>query len=148
MGKNPKRLLSNKEIIIIKIATACMLFLASSMFFFSNLRHPNETAWFEFREALSSWHPMLLIFFLGNILVGAYIILVMIKLWDKDFTHADKFDLPYRIVFSITLIVMITWSFFNYPYTIMPLGVMMLAILSGVLMWATPKIVDNDNEEF
>lgn len=131
-----------------KIATACMLFLASSMFFFGNFNNRNADIRDPFREALSSFNPLLLIFILGNVLVATYVILITIKLWDKDFVHADKFDLPFRIIFSITLIVMGVRSFFTYPYISVPLGVILLGIFSGILMWATPKIVDNDNEVF
>ena len=146
MGKKPNRLLSNKEIVYIKLATACMLFLAGSMFFFGNFNHGVEEARDAFRANL--FHPMLLLFYLGNALVALYVILVMIKLWDKEFASVDRFDLAYRIIFSITLIAMGLHDFFTYPYMMLPLGVMMLGILSGVLMWATPKLVDNDNEVF
>ena len=125
-----------------------MLFLASSMFFFLNFNSGNTLVRRYFREHLASFHPLLIIFFLGNILVAAYVILLMIKLSSNDSERVDRLDLPYRIVFSITLIAMGFYSFFTYPYVAVPLGVMTLGILSGFIMWATPKIIDNDNEVF
>jgi len=116
------------------------------MFFFGNFNSANEEVQFAFRENLAN--PWLIIFFIGNGLVALYVIAVMVKLWDEDFVSVDKFDLAYRIIFSITLIAMGVYSFFTYPYIQMPLGVMTLGILSGVLMWATPKIIDNDNDVF
>ena len=148
MGKKQQRFLSNKEIVCIKIGTACMLFLASSMFFFGNFNNVDPYLRAAFRGNLAN--PLLLIFYIGNILVAAYVILVMIKLWDKDFAHADKFDLTYRITYSVTLISMAAYSFFTYPYMMrqLGLGIMVLGLLSGIIMWATPKILDNDNEVF
>ena len=125
-----------------------MLFLASSMFFFANFNNAVPEFRAAFRDNL--FNPLLVTFYIGNILVGLYVILVMIKLWDEDFAHADKFDLAYRITFSITLFAMAAHATFTKPYLMrqMGLGVITLGILSGILMWATPKILDNDNDVF
>ena len=70
-----------------------------------------------------------------------------------NISHADRFDLPYRIIFSLTLVLLVLRSFFgdfmgggtnlNVSFEII-----IPAILSGFITWLTPKIRDNDNPDF
>ena len=91
---------------------------------------------------------------------------------EKSSYLADRYALMYKVVFSITLVMLIARSFLGdfmhvcpdsilYPeefrrhaetctatdLNVQP-GMVIIAILSGIITWCTPKIRDNDNDEF
>jgi hypothetical protein len=86
-----------------------------------------------------------------------YIIMLVVKLDTAAIRTADKFDLAYKIIFGITLAMFIVRSFLgNYSAKYIgvgdvfniPIPIAVVAILSGIITWCTPKIKDNDNTEF
>ena len=139
--KPKKRLFSNKTIVIIKIVAACILFFACCLFFFGNMK--------SFGEDLKNFNPFPIIFFVGIIWICIYISNLVGKIEDKNLYLADRFDWLYKLVFTITILSMIVRSFFFIkPYLAVPTEIIILCIISGVLTLLTPKIVDNNNEEF
>jgi len=93
-----------------------------------------------------------------------YIIMLVVNLESTHIHRADRFDLAYKIVFSITLGMFIIRSFlgdFAGQWVMdadgditrgtmlnVPIPIIVLSIMSGVITWCTPKIKDNDNAEF
>jgi len=136
-----KRLFDNKTIVIIKIVTACVLLLGCSLFFFSNLKLFGD-------DFSKFWiRPFPIIFFAGLIWICVYIVNLAGKIDSKDLHHADRFDWLYRLVFIITILSMIfrTFVFANLS---MPWEIITLCAISGVATLCTPRIVDNNNDEF
>ena len=110
--------------------------------------------------------PILLL--LGTLFICFYIMMLVFYLFEaKTAWLADRFDLAYKIVFSLTLILLIVRSFLgdfmcadgdycgmygppcHNPQTLsVPVPIIIAAILSGLVNWLIPKIKDNDNTEF
>ena len=136
----------NKTIIIINIVAAFVLFFCCFFFFFQNMKM--------FLSDLKSYMAFFpILFFLGILMIFFYISLLVGKLENKKLSHADRFDIPYRIVFTCTLLMLVLRSFlgdFNGEGTILnvPIIIIVLAIASGLVTWMTPKIKDNDNNDF
>ena len=94
-----------------------------------------------------------ILFFAGLLFVCYYIVTLVSKLEAGDIPQADRLDLPYRIIFSITLIVLVVRSFLGDfmgegTRLNVPISIIILAIISGLVTWLTPKIKDNDNPDF
>ena len=135
------RFFSNKTIVIIKIIAACILFFACCLFFFGNMEM--------FADDLKNFNPFPIIFFAGIIWVCIYISNLVGKIEDKNLYLADRFDWLYKLVFTITILSMVVRSFlFAEPYLAVQTEIVILCIISGILTLMTPKIVDNNNEEF
>ena len=145
-----KRYLSNARIIILKISAACVLFFCCSYFFFQHYdmfwRDLNSYMWF-----------MPVIYFAGLIGVCAYIFLLVGTLESNRLERGDRFDIPYRIIFSITFLALVIRSFlgdFMNPDTDIstnlnvPVPIICLTIASGLLTVCLPKIRDNDTSDF
>jgi quinol-cytochrome oxidoreductase complex cytochrome b subunit len=96
-----------------------------------------------------------ILLFLGIGFVCFYIMTLVTHI-DTNTRQADRYDLAYKIVFSLTLVILVTRSFLgdfkgdgtmlNIPYQ--TFGIIIAAIISGIITWVTPKIKDNDNTEF
>ena len=135
-----KRLFSNKAIVVIKIAAACILFFACCLFFFENTTM--------FYNDILSFNPFPLVFFIGIFWVSFFIINLVSKIEDKNLYLADRLDWLYKVIFIITILSMVVRSMLEKPYLNVPIEIIVLGIISGVLTLITPKIVDNDNQEF
>jgi membrane-associated HD superfamily phosphohydrolase len=103
-----------------------------------------------FGEDFTSWRAFFpVIYFLGIIFICIYIANLVGHIESKKLHRADKLDILYRVVFTIVLLSMIIRILADseltsrFPYTVVS-----VAALSGIIMWATPKITDNDNTEF
>jgi hypothetical protein len=137
--KPKKRLLSNRSIVFIKIATACILLLGCALFFFSNMQL--------FWSDLTSWvFAFPIVFFTGLIWICAYIVHLAGKIDDKNLHHADRFDWLYKLVFTITVVAIVVRTVFIYLFP--PWPIVAICIISGVMALLTPRIVDNNNDEF
>ena len=145
-----KRLLGNKTIVIIKIASACVLFFACALFFFNNIEL--------FVDDLRAFNPFPVIFFAGLVFVIVYIVNLTIKIEDNNLYLADRLNWLYKAVFTITILAMIVRILFaeelyrsmlnlTLSFNILTFAVA-LCVASGVVTLLTPKIVDNDNDEF
>ena len=149
----------NNTIVIVNLISACALLFCCCFYFFSNMK----LFWSDLTSYMF-FSPIILVAGLG--FVCFYIIYVMNSLMDEDEAfHADRFDLAYRIIFSVTVLVLIIRSFlgdFMHVHTEncvinglctasnlnVPTAMVMTAILSGIVTWCTPRLRDNDNTEF
>ncbi|MCL2570305.1 MAG: hypothetical protein FWE16_03810 [Firmicutes bacterium] len=141
MKEQKPPLFSNKVIVIIKILTACILWFAASLFFFMHARVFLD-------DFLSPLFFMPIFFFGGLILVLIYIGFLVGRIEDKRLFLADKYDIPYKIMFSALLIFMNIRSLFIEPYLNIPITIIVLSLVSGAATWLTPRLVENNNEEF
>jgi hypothetical protein len=147
MNKPRKRIISNKAIIFIKIAAAALLFFCCSFFFFQN----KEMFWNDFK----SWRAFFPVFYvLGLILICMYLTLLVSTIESKEHFLGDRYDLAYRVVFTVTLLLIIIRIFFAETIFYTPIGanlpvmIIVLGVISGAVTWLIPKIKDNDNQDF
>jgi len=124
-----------------------MMLFACCFFFFANMRM--------FLNDITSYMAFApILFLLGVIFVCFYITMLVFYLFEAETVWvADRFDLVYKIVFSLTLMLLIIRSFFGDfmgSGTILnvPVAIIVISIVSGVMTWCIPKIRDNDNLEF
>ena len=147
MGKNKsRRFFTNKRIVFMNITAACVLFFCCCFFFFQNTK-----LFLSDIKSYMAFSPIL--FFAGVIFICVYISILVGKLETRNTAHADRLDLAYRIIFTITLLVLIIRSFlgdFQGEGTKLnvPIFIIVLAIASGLATWLTPKIKDNDSTDF
>jgi tryptophan-rich sensory protein len=144
----PKQpLFSNKTIVLIKIAAACLLLLGGSLFFFSYLAPAAEGKPTLFEEDLQNLNPFPLVFLAGLVWVVIYVINLAGHMDDKDLYNADRYDLLYKIVFIVTVMSMV-FRCFVFSNLNVPEAITIICLLSGIITMFTPKIVDYNNEEF
>jgi len=144
----------NAIIVMLNILAGCILLFCCTFYFFQSMRlfYKDITSWMFFA-------PLVLGF--GTAFVCFYIIYLVSHLEADTMHNADRFDLAYRIVFTITVIMLFVRSFlgdFTVPrghedelvgmvlQATIPLNV--AGIISGLITWFTPKIKDNDNKDF
>jgi len=140
-------LFSNKTIVLIKIAAACLLLLGGSLFFFTYITPSQEGKLTLFEEDLQSLNPFPLVFLAGLVWVIIYVINLAGHIDDQDLHLADRHDLLYKIVFIVTVMSMV-FRCFVFSNLNVPEAITAICLLSGVITLFTPKIVDNNNEEF
>ena len=88
--------------------------------------------------------PILLM--LGFSFVVYYVGNMIIRVETKQIWKADNMFILYQIVFNGLLLVTIwRWFLLNLSNAMIP---SMIMILSGILNLCTPKIVDNNNQDF
>jgi hypothetical protein len=126
--------------VVAKLVIACAMLFTSSLFFFQNVN--------EFWYDLLDINPFPVIFFAGIIFVCIYIGFLVSRIEDNALHRADKFDLAYKIIFSLLMIYISIRSFFIEPYLEVDAIMISILIFCGVVNWCTPRLVDNDNEEF
>ena len=164
----------NTNIVFFNILSACVLLFCFSFFFFLNLG-------MFLRDLTSYMFFFPIAMFLGIGFVCFYIVMLIVKLEAKSIGHADRYDLPYRIIYSLTFILITVRSWlgdFMWPYNcleychksskvceelglacdihvchcpvllMVPVPIIILAMLSGLMTWFTPKIKYNDNPDF
>ena len=135
---HPKRIFSNKTTVVIKISAAVILFFACCLFFFQYI----GMLW----DDLKHFNPFPIIFLAGIVFICAYIINLLVHIENKELYKADRFDLLYRIIFTITLLSMVIRVYL--VKLSVPTLIVCLAVISGLLTWLAPQIIDNDNTEF
>ena len=94
-----------------------------------------------------------ILFFAGIVFVCFYITMLVFNLEAKTVQKADRYDLAYKVVFSLTLMLLVVRSFLGDfmgegTNLNVPIPIIVIAIVSGIVTWATPKIKDNNNPEF
>ena len=138
----PRRWISNKWIVVIKIFAACLLFVCCCYYFFRYL----QDIWAD----ITSLNPLrwlfVLIFIGGFVFVFVYIAHLVSHIEDKDLYRADRFDILYRIIFASTVLAISLRNFLTDLSV--PTVIIIIAIVSGVITIITPRIVDNNNQEF
>ena len=136
---NPKKqIFSNKTIVLIKIATACILLLGCSLFFFANLNL--------FWSDLKKFNPFPVVFFAGLLWTCIYVVNLAGHIDNKDIHHADRYDWLYKIVFTVTVMSVVLRTFLGSLNV--PPAITIICIISGVMTLLTPKLLDNNNDEF
>jgi len=136
--KPKKQLLSNKTIVMIKISAACLLFLGCALFFFIDMKLFLD-------DFLSVRFAFPVVFFAGLIWVCIHIVNLGGHMDKKTLYHADRFDWLYRLVFIVTVTATVVRSFLTLR---IPWVIIVICIISGLMTLLTPRIVDNNNDEF
>ena len=149
----------NVVVVILNIVAACILLFCCFYFFFSN----PKMFWRDLKSYMF-FSPILLV--AGAGFVCFYIMNLVFHLEEKSLHLADSWDLVYKVVFSLTFMLLILRSFFGdfmsepsinivTGETIaggtnlnVPIEMIVMGIISGLITWFTPPIRDNDNTEF
>jgi len=150
----------NTNIIFMNIMAACVLLFCCCFFLFQNLG-------MFYRDLISYMIVFPIVLLLGISFVCFYIIALVVRLEIKAIVHADKYDLLYKIIFSMTFIALVFRSWLGDfmwdgicsclpdalcycapPQLSVAISMTILAMLSGLMTWFTPKIKDNDNTDF
>lgn len=100
-----------------------------------------------FWDDIKKFNPFPIVFFAGLIWVCIYIVNLAGHIDDKDLHHSDKYDWLYKIVFITTVMSMVFRSFVFYSLNVPP-AITTICIISGIITLLTPKIMDNNNDEF
>ncbi len=144
--------ISNKAIVIMKIISALGLLFSCCLYLFINFNTFKRDFGLDQSAPLGSaenpWYrlvfPILLI--LGFCFVIYYVGNMIIRVESKQIWKADNMFILYQIVFTCLLLVTIwRWFLVNLSNALLPSIIM---IISGILNLCTPKIVDNNNQDF
>jgi hypothetical protein len=150
----PPKFDRNRAIVYANMATATILMFCCCYFFFSHV----GMFW---RDLKSYMFFSPLIMFCGVAFTCFYMFELSTHIGDKTAHFADRFDLPYKIIFSVTLITLLVRSFIGdfmfvpehaddpTPRLLsVPLEIALFAIFAAIATWCIPKIKDNNNKEF
>lgn len=140
-----KRRISNKAIVIMKIISALGLIFSICLYLFMNFgSFKNDLGFGPEGVTYRLVFPILLM--LGFSFVVYYVGNMIIRVETKQIWKADNMFILYQIVFNGLLLVTIwRWFLLNLSNAMIPSIIM---ILSGILNLCTPKIVDNNNQDF
>ena len=117
-----------------------MFFFACSVFFWQNMEGILEDM---LNVALFPF-----VFFAGIIWIGGYIINLISKIESKKLYQADRLNTLYKIIFTIVVLsVVIRSFFFTFPYLSVSIEIVFF-VISGIITLFTPRIIDNNNDEF
>lgn len=140
-----KRRISNQAIVIMKIISALGLIFSICLYLFMNFgSFKNDLGFGPEGVTYRLIFPILLM--LGFSFVVYYVGNMIIRVETKQIWKADNMFILYQIVFNGLLLVTIwRWFLLNLSNAMIP---SMIMILSGILNLCTPKIVDNNNQDF
>ena len=147
-----QRRISNKAIVIMKIISALGLLFSCCLYLFMNFGAFKKDLGLDRSAPLGSaenpWYhllfPVLLI--LGVCFVIYYVGNMIIRVETKQIWKADNMFILYQFVFTGLLIITIwRWFLVSLSNAWLPSIIMMI---SGLLNLCTPKIVDNNNQDF
>ena len=141
----------NNNIVLANIVSACLLLFCCCFFFFLDPKL--------FLNDITSYmifSPIILA--LGVGFICFYIFKLTFNLDSNTSFVADRYDIWYKIIFTITLLTIMIRSFFgDFMCTDpschciqlnVPVPIIVFGIISGIITWCTPKIKDNNNTEF
>lgn len=144
MGKRKKNRrflkLSNKWIVILKILSACALLFISGVFFFQNIN--------VFGNDFRSWNLAPIIFFLGIGFCCFYIGFLINRMEARELHRAERWDLAYKIIYSIVLLYIGLRDFFVEPYLDVSVWLIITTISIGLLNWVIPPLRFHDDTDF
>ena len=144
--------ISNKAIVIMKIISALGLLFSCCLYLFMNFDAFKTDLGLNEAKPLGSaenpwWHvvfPFLLI--LGFCFVIYYVGNMIVRVEAKQIWKADNLFILYQVVFTGLLLVTIwRWFLLDLSNALFPSVIM---IVSGTLNLCTPKIIDNNNQDF
>ena len=151
MAKRRRRI-SNKAIVIMKIISALGLLFSCCLYLFMNFAAFKSDLGLNSKTPLGSsanpWYhlmfPVLLI--LGFCFVTYYVGNMIIRVEAKQIWKADHLFILYQVVFTGLLLITIwRWFLLDLSNALFPSVIM---IISGTLNLLTPKIIDNNNQDF
>ena len=144
--------ISNKAIVIMKIISALGLLFSCCLYLFMNFdAFKTDLGLNEAKPLGSSENPWYHVLFpialiLGFCFVIYYVGNMIIRIEAKQIWKADNLFLLYKIVFTSLLLVTIwRWFLLDLTNALVPSIIM---ITSGTLNLCTPKIIDNNNQDF
>jgi len=144
MKKQKKSILSNKWILILKVVFACILLFLASFFFFQNM----DDFWNDFSTTSPPLFLVPAFFFLGIICVCGYIIFLLMRVDDGKVYRSERFDIPYKIVYSLLILIISVRGFFIAPYLNVPIPIVVIGLCFGIANWMIPKLYFHDSEDF
>ena len=147
-----RRRISNRAIVIMKIISALGLLFSCCLYLFMNFgAFKRDLGWDSSARLGTAENPYYnvifpVLFILGVTFIVYYVGNMIIRIEAKQIWKADNMFILYQIVFTGLLMITIwRWFLLNLSNAIVPSIVMMV---SGVLNLCTPKIVDNNNQDF
>ena len=87
-----------------------------------------------------------IVFIFGVAFIVTYVTNMVIRFESKTVWKADRMYVVYQIVYVAVMAVVI-WRWFLVSLT-NPLYPSIILIIAGIITLLTPKIVDNNNDEF
>ena len=147
-----KRWISNKAIVIMKIISALGLLFSCCLYLFMNFAAFKKDLGLDADARLGSadnpWYnlffPVLLM--LGFSFVIYYVGNMILRVQAKQMWKADRMFILYQVVFTgLMLITIWRWFLVDFSNAVFPSVIM---IISGTLNLCTPKIIDNNNQDF
>jgi len=140
-----KRWISNHAIILIKLITALILFFACCLFFFQDIETFEQDL--GLNGAPLTWNVIFpIIFVLGVVFIITYVTNMVVRFESKTVWKADRMYIMYQIVYVAVMAVMIwRWFLVDMSNSLYPSAIM---IIAGIITLLTPKIIDNNNDEF
>ena len=145
MRRQRKPWLSNKWILVLKVASACVLLFIVSFFIFQNL----HTFWDDL-SGVNGWYLSLaiVVLLLALTAVCAYIVFLLIKIDDGKLYRADRFDIPFKILYSYLVLFVGARSFFIAPYLNVPIAIIVIGLVFGLFNWFVPRLYYHDSDDF
>lgn len=87
-----------------------------------------------------------IIFVLGVVFIITYVTNMVVRFESKTVWKADRMYIMYQIVYVAVMAVMIwRWFLVDMSNSLYPSAIM---IIAGIITLLTPKIIDNNNDEF
>jgi hypothetical protein len=143
--KAGKRRISNKAIVNLKLFSACLLLFSCCLFFFQNTKAFEQDLGLN-DNPISFNIVFPVIFFAGIFFIVVYMANMLIRLESKTLWKADRLYILYQVVFfAVLVVVILRWFFLEMSNFVFP---SLMMIVSGIMTLVTPKIVDNNNDEF
>lgn len=147
-----RRRISNKAIVIMKIISALGLLFSCCLYLFMNFQSfKNDFGLNQEKPLGSAGNPWFFLFFpvlfiLGFSFVVYYVGNLIVRVEAKQMWKADRLFVVYQIVFTGLLLITIwRWFLLDLSNALLPSVIM---VVSGILNLCTPKIVDNNNQDF
>ena len=147
-----RRRISNKAIVIMKIISALGLLFSCCLYLFMNFDAFKRDLGLDREEPLGSatnpWYHLIfpVLLMVGFAFVVYYVGNMIIRVEAKQMWKADNLFIVYQIVFTGLLLITIwRWFLLDLSNALFPSVIM---IISGTLNLCTPKIIDNNNDDF
>ena len=147
-----RRRISNQAIVIMKIISALGLLFSCCLYLFMNFGAFQKDLGLDSAAPLGSaenpWYQLIfpVLLLLGFAFVIYYVGNMIIRMEAKQMWKADRLFILYQMVFTGLLLITIwRWFLIDLSNALLPSLIM---IASGVLNLCTPKIIDNNNEDF
>jgi len=146
------RRISNKAIVIMKIISALGLLFSCCLYLFMNFESFKKDLGLDAAARLGSaenpWYHLLfpVLLLLGFSFVIYYVGNMILRVQANQMWKADRLFILYQVVFTGLLLITIwRWFLVDFSNAVFPSVIM---IISGVLNLCTPKIIDNNNQDF